>query len=181
MSSSWLTDLIAFLNSVFLSFTNLPIKLAQMTCMSACQHLSRSITNMMMADGVKAITMGVLQQIDLDVVQCEQFAASEPIRGLEEGVLLMCFSDLRQLLDLFVSEDWSTYLADQGQSKSKYLRVPPQTALTLLEKLKESENRNVFQSITMNKKGKDKKRLIDTVYKQLKTLVQQPVGSNNGS
>ena len=28
-SSSWLSDLIAFLNSVFLSFTNLPVNLAQ--------------------------------------------------------------------------------------------------------------------------------------------------------
>lgn len=91
----------------------------------------------------------------------------------------MCFSDLRQLLDLFVSEDWSTYLADHGHAKSKYLRVPPQTALALLEKVRESENRNVFHSITLNKKGKDKKRLIDTVYKQLKTLVQQPHGSSN--
>lgn len=85
-SSSWLTDLIAFLNTVFISFTNLPVKLAQMTCMSACQHLARSIMKMMMSDEVKAVSMGVLQQIDLDVVQCEQFAASEPIRGLEVGL-----------------------------------------------------------------------------------------------
>lgn len=30
--------------------------------------------------------------------------------------------------------DWSTYLADYGQPASKYLRVNPSTALTLLEK-----------------------------------------------
>lgn len=30
--------------------------------------------------------------------------------------------------------DWSTYLADYGQPASKYLRVNPNTALTLLEK-----------------------------------------------
>lgn len=30
--------------------------------------------------------------------------------------------------------DWSTYLADYGQAASKYLRVSPSTALTLLEK-----------------------------------------------
>ena len=82
-SSSWLLDLIAFLRSVFLSFTNLPLKLAQMTCMSACQHLARSMMSMLMNDTVKAISIGVLQQIDLDLCQCEQFAASEPIQGLE--------------------------------------------------------------------------------------------------
>ena len=84
----------------------------------------------------------------------------------------MCFSDLRQLLDLFVSWDWSTYLADYGQETSKYLRVQPQNALTILDKLKESEKKNVF-AITMNKKDKDKKRLVDTVYKQLKNLTLQ--------
>ena len=38
---------------------------------------------MILDENVKAISLGVLQQIDLDLVQCEQFAASEPIQGLE--------------------------------------------------------------------------------------------------
>ena len=42
-ASPWLMDLIAFLKSVFESFTNLPTRLAQMSCMSSCQHLSRYI------------------------------------------------------------------------------------------------------------------------------------------
>lgn len=82
-SSSWLTDLIAFLNSVFLSFTNLPLKLAQMTCMSVLKHLAESIYGMLLNDNIKAISMGFVQQVDLDVVQCEHFAASEPVPGLE--------------------------------------------------------------------------------------------------
>ena len=101
MASPWLMDLIAFLNSVFLQFTNLPVKLAQRTCMSACQHLARALMEMLMDDNVKGISHGVLEQIDLDLIQCEMFAAKEPIKGLEEGILVMCFSDLRQLLDLF--------------------------------------------------------------------------------
>ena len=63
------------------------------------------------------IIIGVLQQIDLDVIQCEAFAASKPIKGLEEGILLMCFSDLRQLLDLFVAWDWATYLGKEHAIK----------------------------------------------------------------
>ena len=88
----------------------------------------------------------------------------------------MCFSDLRQLLDLFVSWDWSTYLADYGQETSKYLRVQPQNALIILDKVKESEKKSFFP---MNKKDKDKKRLVDTVYKQLKSLTLQN-NSNSG-
>ena len=99
--------------------------------------------------------------------------------GLEEGILLMCFSDLRQLLDLFVAWDWSTYLADYGSESSKYLRVKPQSAIVLLDKLKEAEKKNVFAM--MNKKDRDKKRLVDTVYKQLKALTTSSSGSNNSS
>ncbi|XP_059093214.1 exocyst complex component 6B-like [Tigriopus californicus] len=170
-SSSWLTDLIAFLNSVFLSFTNLPVKLAQKTCMSALQYLAKCIQAMLLDESVKALSHGFIQQLDLDVVQCEQFAASEPVTGLEEGVLLLCFSDLRQLLDLFVSWDWSNYLADYGNPTSKYIRVKPQHALILLDKLKEAEKKNMFG--IMNKKDRDKKRLVDIVYKQLKNLTLQ--------
>ncbi|XP_076329487.1 exocyst complex component 6-like isoform X5 [Tachypleus tridentatus] len=62
------------------------------------------------------------------------FANSEPVRGFEEGALQMCFADLRQLLDLFMTWDWSTYFHDYGQENSKYLRVNPQVAVVLLEK-----------------------------------------------
>lgn len=63
-----------------------------------------------------------------------EFAASEPVEGFEEGALLMYFSDLRQLLDLFMSEDWSTYFHDYGKEKSKYLRVHPHQAIIIVEK-----------------------------------------------
>ena len=46
----------------------------------------------------------------------------------------LTFPHLSQLLDLFMVWDWSTYLADYGQPASKYLRVNPNTALTLVEK-----------------------------------------------
>ena len=91
-SSPWLSDLLAFLTSVFASFTNLPVLLAQRTCMSALQHLARSMQAMLLESpggggGAEerpgALTMGLVQQMDLDVVQCEQFAASEPVQGLE--------------------------------------------------------------------------------------------------
>ena len=151
MASPWLMDLIAFLNSVFLQFTNLPVKLAQRTCMSACQHLARALMDMLMDENVKGISHGVLEQIDLDLIQCEMFAAKEPIKGLEEGILVMCFSDLRQLLDLFNAWDWSTYFADYGQESSKYSRVRPQTALILLDKLKAGINSSKINSwLTLN-------------------------------
>lgn len=178
-ASPWLMDLIAFLKSVFESFTNLPTRLAQMSCMSSCQHLSRSIMNMLLDENVKALSTGIISQLDLDLCQCETFAVSEPVPGLEDGVLLMCFSDLRQLLDLFVSWDWATYFADFGKTdNSKYNRVQPTTALIILEKLKEADRKSsMFGGINLNKKDRDKVKLMEVVHRQLRSLVQQTTGS----
>lgn len=174
-ASAWLMDLIAFLKSVFESFTNLPPRLAQMACMSSCQHLARSVMALLLEESVRALSTGVLHQIDLDLVQCEMFASSEPVPGMEEGVLVMCFSDLRQLVDLFVAWDWSTYFADFGKSdSSRYQRVQPATALVLLDKLKEADKKNSsFGGLALNKKDRDKVKLREVVHRQLKALVQQ--------
>uniref|UniRef100_A0A8C9NP24 Exocyst complex component 6 n=1 Tax=Serinus canaria TaxID=9135 RepID=A0A8C9NP24_SERCA len=75
-----------------------------------------------------------------------------------------------QLLDLFIQWDWSTYLADYGQPTCKYLRVNPTTALILLEKMRDtSRKNNVFAQFRKNER--DKQKLIDTVAKQLRGLI----------
>ncbi|XP_077815378.1 exocyst complex component 6B isoform X17 [Macaca mulatta] len=133
-ASDYLVDLIAFLRSTFAVFTHLPGKVAQTACMSACKHLATSLMQLLLEAEVRQLTLGALQQFNLDVRECEQFARSGPVPGFQEDTLQLAFIDLRQLLDLFIQWDWSTYLADYGQPNCKYLRVNPVTALTLLEK-----------------------------------------------
>ncbi|KAM4703866.1 exocyst complex component 6 [Rhinophrynus dorsalis] len=169
-ASGYLMDLINFLRSTFQVFTNLPGKVAQTACMSACKHLSTSLTQMLLDSDLKQISMGAIQQFNLDVIQCELFASSDPVPGFQEDTLQLAFIDLRQLLDLFMVWDWSTYLADYGQPTSKYLRVNPITALTLLEKMKDSSKKNnIFAQFRKN--DRDKQKLIETVVKQLRSLV----------
>jgi len=176
MASPYVSDLIAFLKSTFQAFTNLPLKVAQTACYSACKHIASSLMNFLMEEETKAISPGALEQFNLDLIQCELFAASEPVKGFEDGSLQLCFSELRQLMDLFTSWDWSTYFSDFGKQESKYLRVNPQTALNLLEKQKEADKKkNLFTALKKNER--DKKKLIDTVVKQLK----QMIASNNSS
>ncbi|XP_077815376.1 exocyst complex component 6B isoform X15 [Macaca mulatta] len=134
-ASDYLVDLIAFLRSTFAVFTHLPGKVAQTACMSACKHLATSLMQLLLEAEVRQLTLGALQQFNLDVRECEQFARSGPVPGFQEDTLQLAFIDLRQLLDLFIQWDWSTYLADYGQPNCKYLRVNPVTALTLLEKI----------------------------------------------
>ncbi|XP_052125040.1 exocyst complex component 6 isoform X1 [Frankliniella occidentalis] len=169
-ASSFVTDLIAFLQSTFLSFTNLPDEVAQQACCTACEHIANSLMGLMLSDDVKQISMGALQQINLDTIQCEQFAASEPVPGLEEQVLLRYFADLRQLLDLFMTWDWPTYFHDYGQENSKYQHVNPSTATILVEKLREADKRTMFS--VLKKSERDKKKLLETVLKQLRQLAQ---------
>ncbi|XP_032288460.1 exocyst complex component 6 isoform X10 [Phoca vitulina] len=190
-ASGYLMDLINFLRSIFQVFTHLPTnssdhaamsgKVAQTACMSACQHLSTSLMQMLLDSELKQISMGAVQQFNLDVIQCELFASSEPVPGFQGDTLQLAFIDLRQdkttfrkLLDLFMVWDWSTYLADYGQPASKYLRVNPNTALTLLEKVHRgmkdtSKKNNIFAQFRKN--DRDKQKLIETVVKQLRSLV----------
>ncbi|KAK6328043.1 hypothetical protein J4Q44_G00000210 [Coregonus suidteri] len=179
-ASGYLMDLINFLRSTFQVFTHLPNnyndhaamsgKVAQTACMSACKHLSTSLMQMPLDSELKQISMGAIQQFNLDVIQCELFASSEPVPGFQGDTLQLAFIDLRQLLDLFMVWDWSTYLADYGQPTSKYLRVNPSTALALLEKMKDtSKKNNIFSQFRKN--DRDKQKLIETVVKQLRSLV----------
>ncbi|XP_020296061.1 exocyst complex component 6B isoform X1 [Pseudomyrmex gracilis] len=169
-ASGFITDLIAFLQSTFTCFTNLPDEVAQVACKSACSHIAKAILGILISEDVKQISMGALQQVNLDTIQCEQFAASEPVVGLPEGTLLQYFSQLRQLLDLFMSWDWPTYFHDYGHESSKYNLVTPNMAVLLLEKLKESDKKTVFS--VLKKSERDKKKLLETVLKQLRQLAQ---------
>uniref|UniRef100_A0A672GY82 Exocyst complex component n=1 Tax=Salarias fasciatus TaxID=181472 RepID=A0A672GY82_SALFA len=169
-ASGYLMDLINFLRSTFQVFTHLPGKVAQTACMSACKHLSTSLMQMLLDSELKQVSMGAIQQFNLDVIQCELFASSEPVPGFQGDTLQLAFIDLRQLLDLFMVWDWSTYLADYGQPTSKYLRVNPATALALLEKMKDTTKKNnIFSQFRKN--DRDKQKLIETVVKQLRSLV----------
>ncbi|XP_076856134.1 exocyst complex component 6 isoform X2 [Brachyhypopomus gauderio] len=179
-ASGYLMDLINFLRSTFQVFTHLPNnnndhaamsgKVAQTACMSACKHLATSLMQMLLDTELKQISMGAIQQFNLDVIQCELFASSEPVPGFQGDTLQLAFIDLRQLLDLFMVWDWSTYLADYGQPTSKYLRVNPSTALALLEKMKDtSKKNNLFSQFRKN--DRDKQKLMETVVKQLRSLV----------
>ncbi|XP_067436618.1 exocyst complex component 6B isoform X5 [Thunnus thynnus] len=185
-ASDYLIDLIAFLKSTFSVFTNLPGtpvehatlpgKVAQTACMSACKHISTSLMQLLLDPEVRQISMGALHQLNTDVKECESFARAGPVAGFQGDTLLLAFSDLRQLLELFTQWDWSTYLADYGKPTCKYLRVNPHTALALLEKLfkpmrETSRKNNVFAQF--RKTDRDRQKLIDTIIKQLRNLIAQ--------
>uniref|UniRef100_A0A8C3LM60 Exocyst complex component n=1 Tax=Chrysolophus pictus TaxID=9089 RepID=A0A8C3LM60_CHRPC len=130
-ASGYLMDLINFLRSTFQVFTHLPGKVAQTACMSACQHLSTSLMQMLLDTELKQISMGAIQQFNLDVIQCELFASSEPVPGFQGDTLQLAFIDLRQV--------------------------------------RHYKKNNIFAQFRKN--DRDKQKLIETVVKQLRSLV----------
>uniref|UniRef100_A0A8C3LEN4 Exocyst complex component n=1 Tax=Chrysolophus pictus TaxID=9089 RepID=A0A8C3LEN4_CHRPC len=149
-ASGYLMDLINFLRSTFQVFTHLPGKVAQTACMSACQHLSTSLMQMLLDTELKQISMGAIQQFNLDVIQCELFASSEPVPGFQGDTLQLAFIDLRQF--------------SVGAPSSTGLLLNPVGGMRA-----SSKKNNIFAQFRKN--DRDKQKLIETVVKQLRSLV----------
>jgi hypothetical protein len=47
-------------------------EVAQEACRSACDHIAKSVLGFMLSEDVKQISMGALQQVNLDTIQCER-------------------------------------------------------------------------------------------------------------
>uniref|UniRef100_A0A8C0HIA2 Exocyst complex component n=1 Tax=Buteo japonicus TaxID=224669 RepID=A0A8C0HIA2_9AVES len=156
-ASGYLMDLINFLRSTFQVFTHLPGKVAQTACMSACQHLSTSLMQMLLDSELKQISMGAIQQFNLDVIQCELFASSEPVPGFQGDTLQLAFIDLRQ-----VRHYWIFPLQIMFLTCLCHL-------LFYFSSMKDSSKKNnIFAQFRKN--DRDKQKLIETVVKQLRSL-----------
>lgn len=161
-ASDQISDVIKFLETTFISFTNLPSGLAKHVCMQvsithillntvpfqSCKHLAQRLTEGLLTQDFRIISTGALEQFNLDVLQCEVFTSRCPVPGFDQHTLPMTFSTLRwalilfcfviklfrQLLDLTMLPDWTTYFAEYGQESARYNRVQPQAAMLLLDK-----------------------------------------------
>ncbi|CAB3979875.1 exocyst complex component 6B-like [Paramuricea clavata] len=115
------------------------------------------------------MNMNGLQAFNQDLRKCEEFANSNPVEGFNDGTLQMTFTELRQLVDLLMSGDWSTYMADHGKPHSKYSRVNPLVAARLLEKLYAESDKK--RGISLLRKGdRERKKLWETTIKKLRSL-----------
>lgn len=65
------------------ALTRLPFvlqgKVAQTACMSACKHLSTSLMQLLLEAEVRQLTLGALQQFNLDVEECERKMQTHPM------------------------------------------------------------------------------------------------------
>lgn len=104
-------------------------------------------------------------------MQCEVFAGTDPVPGLKVDEASAYFAEVRQLLDLLILEEWSIYLSDYGKPDNRYNLVQPKVIIIALEKIREADKKNVFS--VLKKSERDKKKLWETVLKQLKQLADR--------
>ncbi len=45
--------------------------MAQTACISSCKHVAQALMNQMVNPEIKAINMGAIEQLNLDLLQCE--------------------------------------------------------------------------------------------------------------
>lgn len=51
--------------------TNFQSKLAQTACISGCKYVAQSLMTHMTNPEIKAISFGAIEQLDLDLLQCQ--------------------------------------------------------------------------------------------------------------
>ncbi|KAM7452401.1 Exocyst complex component 6 [Porites harrisoni] len=174
-ASSYLVDLLDYLQTTFLNFTTLPGNVAQTACMSSCKYLATKLREMLLDEEVKHMNAHGLEGFNQDLRKCEAFVNSNPVEGISDGILQMTFMELRQLIDLLLNEDWSTYFADHGTTTSKYSRVNPSVVIKLLEKMMDTGKKRM---LAIKKADRDRKKLNETILKRLKTLDAESSGAS---
>lgn len=174
-ASSYLVDLLDYLQTTFLNFTTLPGNVAQTACMSSCKYLATKLREMLLDEEVKHMNAHGLEGFNQDLRKCEEFVNSNPVEGISDGILQMTFMELRQLIDLLLNEDWSTYFADHGTTTSKYSRVNPSVVIRLLEKMMDTGKKRM---LAIKKADRDRKKLNETILKRLKTLDAESSGAS---
>lgn len=191
-SSNYLVELINYLRNIFNLLSGLPdASVATVGCQTACQHSVFNMLELLMkVDSVDYITMGAINQFNMDLIHAESFLSSEIVdrllkpgghRGgaVEMPIIKAILEEIHQTIDLFLEWDWQSYIAEYGKPTARYHRVNPLTAVNVLEKLTDDKSKNtnaaaggssVFASLSLNKKDK-KSRQKDAVVRQLKDLV----------
>ncbi|VEL08053.1 unnamed protein product [Protopolystoma xenopodis] len=115
--SEYIVDMMAWLATTFRAFTNLPVKVAQTACLTACKHIASSLQNQILGPNVKAVSESALRQISSDLAECESFARSKPVPDVDTSMLILIFADLRMLIDLVLLDDWAVFLTGYSNSR----------------------------------------------------------------
>ncbi|VDO04172.1 unnamed protein product [Rodentolepis nana] len=179
-TSEYMTDMMSWLASTFAAFTHLPPKVAHTACISACKCIVKLLQKILMGSDVKMVSEPAMSQMLVDLAECDRFARSDPVPGIDKSIIILIFSELRQLLELVRNNDWTVYFANYGKSSGNpYDRVTPVAAISLLECLREAEKRrsntsSFFLVGSSKRPERERRKRIEDILRQLRDLQAGP-------
>ncbi|THD20711.1 Exocyst complex component [Fasciola hepatica] len=170
-----IVDLTNWLSTTFQALANIPPKVAQTACISVCKHIARSLYDLLLSPQVTELSELCIMQISKDLTQCEAFIRTQPVPGLDRNMLSLIFADLRQLLDLFLRDDWSLYFESRNKTTGNpYDRVQPSVAIKLLERVRDTEKKRAGFLSAIRKEERGRRKKLDDVIRQLRELNVAP-------
>ncbi|KAL7668736.1 hypothetical protein ACOME3_009427 [Neoechinorhynchus agilis] len=176
-ASSYLVDLLNFLRSTFTSFEGMSSELRKTALVNTCRHISNSLLERLFDPDVRSISYASLEQLELDLIQCEQFV-DEMSHTVGQSVF-ESFAELRQLLDLAITKNWSSYFAEAGKNSDRFGHIDPKKALIIVEnalhlpRLREGlkKNKGLLSGLRTKQSERDEKRVLTTVAEELESLI----------
>ncbi len=65
------------------------------------------------------VTEPALSHFLADLTECDKFARSDPVPGIDKSILQLIFHEMRQLLELVKNDDWTVYFTTYGKPSGK--------------------------------------------------------------
>ena len=176
---------------MFMTLSHMPKGVSGSAYFETCKYIAKQLTTYIADAGIRKLNQHGLKGFSVDVESCKEYAENanhilfstskpeeqENNRQLFAGV----FSELMQLMNLFLEWDWSTYFNPEGRLQ-RYNCVNPMLVYQILERLappyipyrvllQRQEAAQTQGPMKPNKKeDKESKRQYDQIMKTMKTM-----------
>jgi hypothetical protein len=163
--SSYIQDIINWLETIIsTTLTNLPESIKSFVYFDAFNHLSSSLQKYLtqQTSGTQKMNIYFVQTIDKDVSSIENF-----IESLNNPMIMDCFTELRQLINLLMSPNPENFLNPSIKNKL-YYNVNIHNLIILMEKLLKGHENNKIALMFNNPLDYNRRKNIENLIKTLK-------------
>jgi len=163
--SSYIQDIINWLETIIsTTLSNLPESIKSFVYFDAFNHLSSSLLKYLtqQTSGTQKMNIYFVQTVDKDVSSIENF-----IESLNNPMILDCFTELRQVINLLLSPNPENFLNASTRNKL-YYSVNIHPLIILLEKLLKGHENNKIALMFNNPLDYNRRKNIENLIKVLK-------------
>ncbi|GAV09917.1 hypothetical protein RvY_19430-2, partial [Ramazzottius varieornatus] len=146
----------------------LPLDVGQRALALANSTVVASVERHLGSQEVKVVSTEGLLQLRVDLALIEQCLQKFTVFSTDTAN--DAFAPLKQLLDLFLYDDWATLFTTYTNADSVYKRVSLDTTAKVLAKYRESDDKTRSSVFVAMKTDRDKKKRKETIMAQLSEL-----------